>query len=314
MSRFHDHAKSSRGVPKSWSSGRILTEPQRQQKRNRDRITKERHRNEERKEKEDLKLRSSALEQDVHYLREVLAFSSLQSGPCKCIVSGQRAQGIECGLAVCCTPTNDQSYTLKNFSDQLLRQVHHLTPSQVCLNEPVNQDALIRGILFGWDKVQNGGFWCPLWEIIYQIDTVVFVRSRLLTRICMLRMIHLLLQCFVQTHDFRNIPAWYRPRPSQIIFHHDISADYIAWPGLRERLALTGSRMLTDEFFSYLASGFRFIWKRQISDVYELDAITGLCTLSSLFNESLWDIRNWAMDKEFFEVFPQVYYDFTLSI
>lgn len=213
MSRFHDHAKSSRGVPKSWSSGRILTEPQRQQKRNRDRITKERHRNEERKEKEDLKLRSSALEQDVHYLREgesfhrtphlcfpltiiylVLAFSSLQSGPCKCIVSGQRAQGIECGLAVCCTPTNDQSYTLKNFSDQLLRQVHHLTPSQVCLNEPVNQDALIRGILFGWDKVQNGGFWCPLWEIIYQIDTVVFVRSRLLTRICMLRMIHLLLQ------------------------------------------------------------------------------------------------------------------------
>lgn len=72
--------------------------------------------------------------------------------------------------------------------------------------------------------------------------------------------------------------------------------------------------MLTDEFFSYLASGFRFIWKRQISDVYELDAITGLCTLSSLFNESLWDIRNWAMDKEFFEVFPQVYYDFTLSI
>lgn len=70
MSRFHDHAKVSRGITKSWSSGRILTEPQRQQKRNRDRITKERQRKEETKEKEELERRSFALEQDVHYLHE----------------------------------------------------------------------------------------------------------------------------------------------------------------------------------------------------------------------------------------------------
>jgi hypothetical protein len=84
-------------------------------------------------------------------------------------------------------------------------------------------------------------------------------------------------------------------------------------PGLRERLALTGSQMLTDEFFKCLASSFRFIWKNRISDFYELDAITGKYTLSSQFNESLWDIRNWTMDEEFFRLFPQVYYDITLS-
>lgn len=76
MSRFHDHAKSSRGIIKSWSSGRILTEPQRQQKRNRDRMTKERHRKEEIKEKEELERRSSALEQNVHYLREGESFAT----------------------------------------------------------------------------------------------------------------------------------------------------------------------------------------------------------------------------------------------
>jgi hypothetical protein len=76
MSQFHDHAKISRGTTKSWSSGRILTEPQRQQKRNRDRITKERQREEEVKEKEELKRRSSVLEQDVHYLYESKSFAT----------------------------------------------------------------------------------------------------------------------------------------------------------------------------------------------------------------------------------------------
>jgi hypothetical protein len=193
----------------------------------------------------------------------VLAFSSLQVGQCK-HVTGQRAQDIEYSSSVCCTASG-QSYTFKNYSDQLLGRVHNLKPSQVCLNDPVSQDALIRGILFGWDKVKDGGFWCPLWEIIYQIDAAIFIRSRLLTRICMLRTIHLLLKVCIQIpHSVKSIiynDAVFRAnsrfsehsslvsssvchalfstnvafltittnRLSQIIFNHDISADYIAW-------------------------------------------------------------------------------------
>lgn len=51
-----------------------------------------------------------------------------------------------------------------------------------------------------------------------------------------------------------------------------------------------------------------------MSDIYDVDAITGLHSLSSLFKESLRDIRNWTMDQKFFEAFPEVYYDLTLSI
>lgn len=127
----------------------------------------------------------------------MLAFSSLLAGQCKCILTGQRVQDIEYGASVYCT-ASDQSYIFKNYSDQLLGWVHNLKPAQVCLNDPVNQDTLIRGILFGWDEVKNGGFWCPLWDIIYQIDTAIFLRSRLLTRISMLRAIHLLLQVCIQ--------------------------------------------------------------------------------------------------------------------
>lgn len=85
-------------------------------------------------------------------------------------------------------------------------------------------------------------------------------------------------------------------------------------PGLRERLVLTGSQILTDDFFSNFASNFRFDWMHKMSDIYDVDAITGLHSLSSLFKESLRDIRNWTMDQKFFEAFPEVYYDLTLSI
>lgn len=174
---------------------------------------------------------------------------------------------MECGLAVCYPLKNDRSYVLKNNGDQLLGQVHYLTPSQVCLNESINQDTLIRGILFGWGNLRNGNFWCPLWEIIYQIDTSLFSQTGFLTRICMLRTIHFLLQVWIQAMKGNTLIMTYiyavfhanlwlsgysnlvstsvcqslginvilltnvADRPSQLMFHHDISADYFAWYG-----------------------------------------------------------------------------------
>jgi hypothetical protein len=52
-------------MPKSWSSGRILTETQRHQKRNKDRINKEKRRRKDKKEKEEFELKLSALEQQL---------------------------------------------------------------------------------------------------------------------------------------------------------------------------------------------------------------------------------------------------------
>lgn len=128
----------------------------------------------------------------------VVDLSGLLSGQCKCNHTNENIHCMECGLAIRYPLRNDQSYVLKNYGDQLLGQVHHLTLSQVCLNESINQDVLIRGILFGWEDLKDGDFWCPLWEIIYNIDTAIFSRSGLLTRLCMLRTIHLLLQVCIQ--------------------------------------------------------------------------------------------------------------------
>lgn len=98
------------------------------------------------------------------------------------------------GSTVLCNPGDGQSQSLKNFSDQVLGEVHLLEPSQVCLDESINQDALIRGVLDGWATLQSRHFYCPLWGVLCQLDTAIFLQSGVLTRLCMLRMIHLLLQ------------------------------------------------------------------------------------------------------------------------
>jgi hypothetical protein len=65
MSQVHGPVDS-RVVPKSWSSGRILTETQRHQKRNKDRINKERRRKKDEREKKEFRSKLHALEQQLY--------------------------------------------------------------------------------------------------------------------------------------------------------------------------------------------------------------------------------------------------------
>jgi hypothetical protein len=62
--------------------------------------------------------------------------------------------------------------------------------AEVCLDNQINQDVLIRGIIEGWDIVKSRGKVCPLWEILRSIDHLLFWMASPITRLVMLRMIH----------------------------------------------------------------------------------------------------------------------------
>ena len=80
------------------------------------------------------------------------------------------------------------------FSNDLLAKIHEFGIHTICLNDQLNQDAVIRGVLEGWHAIQGRAYFCPLWSILEQIDERIFIRSGILTRFSMLRMIHLMLQ------------------------------------------------------------------------------------------------------------------------
>lgn len=86
-----------------------------------------------------------------------------------------------------------QSTSVLEFFNEVLGKAHRVNRSQVCTDDRLNQDALIRGIVDGWNAVERYPYFCPLWGVLRQIDRRVFRLSSTMTRLCMLRMIHFML-------------------------------------------------------------------------------------------------------------------------
>lgn len=86
-----------------------------------------------------------------------------------------------------------QSTSVVEFLNDVLWKAHSLDRSQICTDDQLNQDALIRGIVAGWDAVECFPYFCPLWDTLRQIDKRLFRLSGAMTRLCMLRMIHFML-------------------------------------------------------------------------------------------------------------------------
>jgi hypothetical protein len=192
-----------------------------------------------------------------------------------------------------------------------LTKAHLLRKSQVSLDDRINQDALIRAVLEGWDKVERRGNFCPLWGILRAFDNNIFWVTSPITRLVMLRMIHYMLLCQVKGETFQDLPPWYRPRPVQYQFPHEPILSYFAWPGLRERLILSSGSVLTDRFCDTFAKSFRFHWPDYLGDVCLLNPQTGLLQFSGTFTNHLHEISMWRMDKAFFDAYPETYDDIT---
>jgi hypothetical protein len=75
-----------------------------------------------------------------------------------------------------------------------VRRARTLTAADVCIDPVLNEDALIRGVIHGWGDVEaRSMFFCPLWEILEDLDKRIFLYSGAMTRLPCLRMIHSLL-------------------------------------------------------------------------------------------------------------------------
>ncbi|KIM96677.1 hypothetical protein OIDMADRAFT_58251 [Oidiodendron maius Zn] len=186
-----------------------------------------------------------------------------------------------------------------------LSKASQLTSNQVCRDELVNQDSIIRAILQGWETIEGRGYVCPLWETLHRIDDLIFCRCSNITRLVMLYTVHRMLLCCAKAKSFKELPPWYRPRPAQCRFQHEIVMGYFAWPGLRERLVLSEKRILSDSFWHYFAHCFSFHWPYSLADAYNVD-LAGQARFSGAFMNYLQDIGHWRMDHRFFAAFPDL--------
>lgn len=87
----------------------------------------------------------------------------------------------------------DQNTTMCDYLGEALMSVYSVDPLQVCTNDIHNQDALIRGVVRGWNDLQKESFNCPLWRILSWTDELLTARTAIATRLALLRGVHLML-------------------------------------------------------------------------------------------------------------------------
>ncbi|KAE9367998.1 hypothetical protein N431DRAFT_514683 [Stipitochalara longipes BDJ] len=210
-------------------------------------------------------------------------------------------------------PTLWISEAVRTNNISLLMQAQDARKVEVCLEDHINQDVLIRGIIEGWEVVKSRVKVCPLWEILRSIDHLLFWMASPITRLVMLRMIHEMLLFKVSGKRLDELPSWYRPRPTQTIFPHDELIDFFAWPGIRERLVVSKQDLLTNDFWDCFRRNFRFQWPLSFREIYQLNPYTSRYAFSALFQGRLRDISMWQMEQQFFAAFPEFLDDISAS-
>lgn len=204
----------------------------------------------------------------------------------------------------------DQSSECQSIFNETLMLGCSMSRYDICTDAQRNEDALIRGIVYGWDKVSGqNDFFCPLWTIIRFLDARFFRLSSTITRFCTLTMIHSMLLCLVNANELSSLPYWYRPRPTQKSIPHPLAIDVLPWPGLRERAILDPTLTLSSRFWSDVIYCFRFCWPHEDVDAVKVNPQSKLYGFTGKFQNSVRDINKWHMDQTFFETFPETYDD-----
>lgn len=85
--------------------------------------------------------------------------------------------------------------SISRTCNALVSQTKQLRTTQICMDDAKNQEALINGILNGWDSLEQMSYWpfCPLWQILRKIDECVFTGTPIIERLVMLRTVHSML-------------------------------------------------------------------------------------------------------------------------
>ncbi|KIW77038.1 hypothetical protein Z517_09484 [Fonsecaea pedrosoi CBS 271.37] len=216
------------------------------------------------------------------------------------------------------TPPPTSATSCQEIFNLVISQARRLSAFQVSTDDTLNQDMLVRALVNGWADVlmQYGGTGapCPLWSLLHYLDRRIFCKSGFMTRLCTLRMTHAMLLCFVGASSFRDLPAWYRPRPSQHTIRHALAVDVLPWPGVRERAVHAQGLTRQNQFWTDLVHRFRFHWPYHPTEAVQLDADTGLFALSGLFLNQVHNINMWKVDLRFFDFFPDLYDDIMPSL
>jgi Domain of unknown function (DUF3425) len=97
--------------------------------------------------------------------------------------------------------------------------------------------------------------------------------------------------------NYLLLPDIMRPTPSQTRIPHYASADMFPLPVVRDAL-VKGQLELLDPIGTGAAPGIKFNWPFDLKKAVDIDAATGVMTVSRLFGICAADARNWTSSED----------------
>lgn len=174
-SSTEDQGNASTRSLKSWSTGRVLSPAQRERKRLMNRASQSRRR-------KNIKTALTIVESRLFQIERLcLGFSPSSTAT------------VEYTFDDCISGSADEGTSLRDLLNDILGSIYYINPQLVCENEQFNQDAVIRGVILGWEVLQKEDFVCPIWNILRRMDTLLMMHATVPTRLALIRGIHMML-------------------------------------------------------------------------------------------------------------------------
>lgn len=105
----------------------------------------------------------------------------------------------------------DEPALVQDLFNHLLCMALVIDRSAICVDEALSADAIIRGILQGWDTVLSAPYVCPLWDILSRFDILIFAYTSVLTRFSTLKVLrHFMLVSWSDSKPVRARLLTYR--------------------------------------------------------------------------------------------------------
>jgi hypothetical protein len=170
-----------------------------------------------------------------------------------------------------------------------------------------DEDVAIRAVFQSWAVAEERHSLDSVWKVLQAIDQGLFYRSGQVERVAVLKLMRSLLLLKINPywqHPTPKLPAYMTPCEDQLTCPHLSVMDFFVWPSLRSFLITSNITFLPEFSATLFASSLRFKWQFEPSDVYLTHAFTGRYVFAEAFKRSLEDLSNWALEEDFFSVFP----------
>ncbi|CAI7642405.1 unnamed protein product [Penicillium pancosmium] len=113
-------------------------------------------------------------------------------------------------------------------------------------------------------------------------------------------------QVYPTQENYDRLPDWHTPRPTQLLTAHPPWMDYVPWPRMRDRLAMSHQDYPFENWFIPFTRGLSVNWPYEDTDCLLSAGSSDELLINPVFERHLRNLSNWSLGPLFAETYPNL--------